>query len=167
MDARSRCRWVRVLAVAGAVLMTAPAAAQPGDYGLQEDSLDLAADGVPLPVERLQTTCDPFGLRVVRDSAELRTVERFRGCDASAFPALGRELYVHVRLGGDCHAQFDVQAWRSPARREYRVVMLTEYGYCRAGRFESWWIRLPPLPEGWTVAFTTRKRDGSPGPGGP
>jgi hypothetical protein len=137
-----------------AVLVAVPAVAQPGDYGLDEDSRGLAADAVPLPVERLETACDPFGLRVVRDSAELRTVERFRGCDASAFPALGRELYVHVRLSGDCHARFGVEAWRSESRREYRVVMLTESGYCRAGRFESWWVRLPPLPEGWTVGFT-------------
>lgn len=150
MAARCGWWWMWVLVVVVAV----PAAAQPGDYGLEEDSLGVAADAEPLPVQRLQTECDPFGLRVVRDTAELRTVERFRGCDASAFPALGRELYVHVRLSGDCHAQFGVEAWRSESRREYRVVMLSESGYCRAGRFESWWVRLPPLPEGWTVGFT-------------
>lgn len=159
MDTRSGWRLSWMLGAAAAVLMTVPAVGQPGDYGLEEDSLGVAADAVPLPVERLETACDPFGLRVVRDSAELSTVERFRGCDASAFPAPGRELYVHVRMGGDCHARFDVQAWRSEARREYRVVMVKRYGGCRAGKIESWWIRLPPLPEGWTVGFSTRRID--------
>jgi hypothetical protein len=148
-----------MLVVAGAMLASAPAAAQPGDYGLRADSLGLAADAVPLPVERLWTECDPLGLRVVRDSAELRAIERFRGCEPSAFAALGLDLYVHVLMGGDCHARFGVEAYRSDSRREYRVVMVTRFGGCRAGRTASWWVRLPPLPEGWTVAFTDHKMD--------
>lgn len=154
-----RWRRLRILAAAAAVLAAVPADAQPGDYGLEEDSLGLAADAVPLPVQRLWTECDPFGLRVVRDSAEHRTVERFRGCEMSAFPALGRELYAHVSMGGDCHARFGVEAYRSESRREYRVVMVTRYGGCRAGKREAWWIRLSPLPDGWTVAFTDRRLD--------
>jgi hypothetical protein len=145
--------------LAAAVLGAVPAGAQPRDGGLREDSLGVAADALPLPVQRLWTECDPIGLRVVRDSAELRTLERFRGCESSAFPALGLDLYVHVLMGGDCHARFGAEAYRSASRREYRVVMVTRFGGCRAGKMESWWVRLPPLPDGWTVAFTDRKLD--------
>lgn len=155
----ARIGWMRPWMLMAAVLAAAPAAAQPGDYGLDEDSLPVAEDAVPLPVQRLWTECDPLGLRVVRDSTELRAIERFRGCGAAEFPALGRDLYVHVRLMGDCHARFGVDAYRSESRREYRVEMTTRYGGCRAGKFESWWIRLPPLPQGWTVAFSTRRRE--------
>lgn len=139
------------------VLIAVPAAGQPGDYGLEEDSLGVAHDAVRLPVERMpEMECDPIGLRVLRDTADLRSIERFRGCGPSAFPALGRDLYVHVRMAGDCRAWFGVEAFRSESRREYRVVMVNRYGGCRAGRGESWWVRLPPLPGGWRVGFTTR-----------
>src|SRR5687768_8479245 len=158
MDARMRWRRLRILAAA-AVLAAVPADAQPGSYGLSADSLGLAGDAVPLPVERVRTECDPIGLRVARDTAELSKVQHFRGCEASEFPALGRDLYVHVLMGGDCGAQFGVEAYRSDSRREYRVVMVARFGGCRAGRTDSWWIRLPPLPEGWTVAFTNRGLD--------
>lgn len=153
MDAR--LRWILMLSVLTAV----PAAAQPGDHGLKEDSLGVAADAVRLPVERVWTECDPIGLRVARDTAEFRAIEHFRGCESSAFPALGRDLYVHVSMSGDCHARFGLEAYRSDSRREYRVVMITQYGGCRAARFDSWWIRLPPLPRGWTVGFTDRSVD--------
>lgn len=143
-----------------AMLLAVPAAAQPpGDYGMEADSLGLAADAQPLQVERLWTECDPLGLRVVRDTAELRVFAGRRGCDASAFPGLGEYLYVHVQMGSDCHARFGVEAYRSESRREYRVVMVTWPGGCRAGGFESYWIRLPPLPEGWVVRFTDEWRD--------
>ncbi|HEU0298326.1 MAG TPA: hypothetical protein VFR37_02705 [Longimicrobium sp.] len=148
-----------MLVAIAAVLAATPAAAQPGDYGLPEDSLGVAADAEPLPVQRVLTECDPSGLRVVRDSADLRAIERFRGWDASQFPALGRDLYVRVSMGGDCHARFGVDAYRSASRLEYRVVMVTEYGGCRAGRFFDGWYRLPPLPDGWTVAFSSEKVD--------
>lgn len=159
MDERGGWRRIWMPMAAAAALAAAPADAQPGDYGLRQDSLEVAADAEPLPVQRVLTECDPFGLRVVRDSAELRDIERFHGCGASQFPALGRELYVHVQMGGDCHARFDVEAHRSDSRREYRVVMVTRYGGCRAGGFFSGWYRLPPLPEGWTVAFSRRRID--------
>ena len=146
-------RWMMMVAV----LAAAPVAGQPGDYGLREDSLGVADDAVPLATERVATECDPIGLRVVRDSAELRAIERWPDCRASEFPALGRELYAHVVMMGDCHARFGVEAYRSDSRREYRVVMVKRYGGCRAGKIESWWMRLPPLPEGWSVAFTTRR----------
>jgi hypothetical protein len=149
--------WMWIAATA--MLVAGPAAAQPGDYGVREDSLPVAEDAVPLSVARVWTECNPIGLRVVRDSAELRALERFRGCGASEFPVLGRDLYVHVRLLGDCHARFGVEAYRSESRREYRIVMVKRYGGCRAGRMESWWVRLPSLPRGWTVAFTSRRID--------
>jgi hypothetical protein len=148
-------RWM----LATAVLVAVPAAAQPGDRGLYVDSLGVAADAVPLPVERVQVACDPTGLRVVRDTAELRAIERFPGCEATAFPELGRNLYVHVLMGGDCHARFGVEAYRSESRREYRVVMVTRFGRCRSGKMETRWVRLPPLPHGWTVAFSESKMD--------
>jgi hypothetical protein len=159
MDERGGWRRIWMLVAAAVVLTAAPAGAQPGDYGLRQDSLEVAADAEPLPVQRVWTECDPSGLRVVRDSAELRAIERFRGCGASQFPAVGRELYVHVSFGGDCHARFGVEAHRSDSRREYRVVMVTRYGGCRAGRSFSGWYRLPPLPDGWTVAFSRRRID--------
>ena len=159
MNARTRWRRLRILAAAAALPTAVPADAQPGSYGLAADSLGVAADAVPLPVERLWTECDPIGLRVVRDAAELRAIEHVRGCGASEFPALGLDLYVHVLMGGDCHARFGVEAFRSDSRREYRVVMVKRFGGCRAGKMESWWVRLPPLPQGWTVAFTTRSID--------
>lgn len=159
MDERGGWRRLRMLIVFVVTLGAVPAAAQPGDYGLAEDSLEVAADAEPLSAQRVWTECDPIGLRVVRDTADLRAIGRFRGCDASQFPALGRDLYVHVRIGGDCHARFGVEAYRSPSRLEYRVVMVTEYGGCRAGGFFDAWYRLPPLPQGWTVAFSRRSID--------
>lgn len=147
-------------ALAAVVLTAAPAGAQPGDYGLTADSLGLAADAEPLQVDSADTACDPLGLRVVRDSADARAMERFRDCGPGAFPSLGRRLYAHVVLGGDCHATHQVHAYRSAARREYRIVMTTWYGGCRSARFGSRWITLPPLPEGWTVAFTELKAEG-------
>jgi hypothetical protein len=154
MDAQTRWCRLRILAAASAVLAAVPADAQPGDDGLREDSLGVAADAVPLPRQRAWTDCDPIGLRVVRDVADLRAIERFPGCGPSAFAALGRDLYVHVVLRGDCHAAHEVHAYRSAARREYRIVVTTWDGGCRAARSRSHWMTLPPLPEGWTVAFT-------------
>jgi hypothetical protein len=159
MDERGGWRHLRMLVAAAAVLVVVPASAQTSDYGLREDSLGVAADAERLPVQRVPTECDPFGLRVVRDSVELRGIERFHGCDASQFPALGRDLYVHVQMGGDCHTRFGVRAYRSDSRREYRVLMVARPGGCRAGGFFSGWYRLPPLPEGWTVAFSRKRID--------
>lgn len=154
-----------MLAVAGVVLVSAPAAAQPGDYGLQADSLGIAADAVPLPVQRAWTVeCGPSRLTVVRDSMDMRRFRHRAGCEPSAFPELGRDLYVHVLMGGDCHARFGVEAYRSQSRREYRVVMVTRFGGCRSGKMETGWVRLPPLPDGWTVAFTDRRLDADDAP---
>lgn len=147
-------------ALAAVMIAAVPAAAQPGeDDRWRPDSLGMAADAVPLPVETLELGCRAIGLRVVRDSADARAIGRYRGCDPSRFPALGRDLYVHVVMGGDCHARFEVHAFESDARREYRVLMVKRYGGCRAGGFYQRWIRLPPLPPGWTVAFTERGID--------
>jgi hypothetical protein len=154
MDTRPG-RLSRMLLVAGAVLVSVPAAAQPRDLGLRPDSLGIPADAVPLPVERVQAACDPMGLRVVRDTAELGAIERFPGCEAPEFPALGRDLYVHLVMAGNCGGRDRVEAYRSAARREYRLVLVSHHGGCRSLRVEEYWVRLPPLPDGWTVGFTS------------
>ncbi|WP_420129664.1 hypothetical protein [Longimicrobium sp.] len=160
MDTHTGRGWPwACLAILAALLAAVPAAAQPGDYGRRADSLEIATDAEPLPADSADTACDPFGMRVVRDSADARALEGFRGCGPGAFPSLGRRLYVHVRLGGDCHASHDVHAYRSAARREYRIAVTTWYGGCRAAHYGSRWITLPPLPDGWTVAFTEVKGD--------
>ena len=146
--------------IAAAVLCAVPAGAQPDWYSRwRPDSLELAADAVPLPLETLSTDCDPPGNQVVRDSADAAEIRRFRGCDPSPFPGLGHQLYVRLSMMGDCHARHSVDAFRSDSRREYRILMVDRYGGCRAGRGEKRWIRLPPLPDGWTVAFTERRID--------
>ena len=163
MDERGGWRgWrMRIAVVAAAVLGAAPAGAQPDWYNRwRPDSLELAGDAVPLPLDTLLTDCDPPGNQVVRDSADAAEIQRFRGCEPSAFPGLGRELYVRVVMMGDCHARHTVDAFRSDSRREYRILMVDRYGGCRSGRFTRQWIRLPPLPDGWTVAFTERRIDG-------
>jgi hypothetical protein len=162
MNERGGWRRLRMLAVgvAAAVLLAVPAGAQPNWYERwRPDSLELAADAVLLPLATVFTDCDPPGNQVVRDSADAVEIRHFRGCHPSTFPGLGRELYIRVVMMGDCHARHSVEAWRSDSRREYRIVMVDRYGGCRAGRIETRWIRLPPLPDGWTVAFTERRID--------
>jgi hypothetical protein len=61
----------------------------------------------------------------------------------------------HVAASGNCGGRDRVEANRSGARREYRIVLFTCYGGCRAIRLQEHWVRLPPQPEGWTVAFTS------------
>jgi hypothetical protein len=152
-------RALRML-VALAVLCAAPAGAQPDWYNRwRPDSLELAPDAVPLPLATVLADCDPPGTQVVRDSADAAELRRFSGCDPFPFPTLGRELYVRVLMMGDCHARHSVDAFRSDSRREYRILIVDRYGGCRAGRMEARWIRLPPLPRGWTVAFTERGID--------
>ncbi|WP_420129663.1 hypothetical protein [Longimicrobium sp.] len=148
----------------GAMLVSAPAAAQPRDLGLRADTLGIPADTVRLPVERVNVACNPIGVRVVRDTADLRAVERFPGCEAAEFPALGRDLYVHLVMAGNCGGRDRVDAYRSTARREYRLVLVAYHHGCRGLRVEEYWVRLPPLPEGWTVGFTviTRRRPEEP-----
>lgn len=149
-----------MLIAAGGVLCAAPAGAQPDWYRRwQPDSLELAPDAVPIPLAIVETDCDPPGNQVVRDSADAAEIRRFRGCDPLPFPGLGRDLYVRVVMMGDCHARHSVDAFRSDSRREYRILIVDRYGGCRAGGMEERWIRLPPLPEGWTVAFTERRID--------
>ncbi len=143
-----------------AVLCAAPAGAQPDWYRRwQPDSLELAPDAVPIPLADVGTDCDPPGNQVLRDSADAAEIRRFSGCDPLPFPGLGRDLYVRVVMMGDCHARHSVDAFRSNSRREYRILIVDRYGGCRAGRSEERWIRLPPLPVGWTVAFTERRID--------
>jgi hypothetical protein len=156
-----RGRRLGVLAAgAAAVLCAAPAGAQPDWYRRwRPDSLELARDAVPIPLTVVRTDCDPPGTQVVRDSADAAEIRRFSGCDPFPFPGLGRALYVRVVMMGDCHARHSVDAFRSDSRREYRILIVDRYGGCRAGRMEEQWIRLPPLPEGWTVAFTERRID--------
>ena len=140
--------------------VAAPAGAQPDWYTRwRPDSLELARDAVPIPLAAVWTDCDPPGTQVVRDSADAAEIRRFSGCDPLPFPALGRELYVRVVMMGDCHARHSVDAFRSDSRREYRILVVDRYGGCRAGRIREQWYRLPPLPEGWTVAFTERRID--------
>ena len=145
-----------MLAIAFGMAIAAPAAAQPLYDDLREDSLPLAGDAERLPHELHRTECSPIGLRVVRDTAELRVIQRFPRCTPDQFPGVGRDLYVHVMMGGDCHARMWAEAFRSESRREYRVVLMKHFGGCRAGKSVEYWLRLPPLPDGWTVAFTTR-----------
>jgi len=149
--------WVAGITVVIAALWAEPGWTQPPVERWQVDSLGVAADAEPLPVDSVSTECAPIWLQVVRDTADATEIGRFRGCGDSAFPALGRELYVHVVQLGDCHARHEVRASRSESRREYRIEMITWYGGCRSGRVKAHWIRLPPLPEGWTVAFTDRR----------
>lgn len=152
----------RMLVALAAVLVGTPADAQPDWYGRwRPDSLELAWDAVPIPLAAVAADCDPPGNQVVRDSADAAEIRHFRGCDPFPFPGLGRELYVRVVMMGDCHARHSVNAFRSDSRREYRILVVDRYGGCRAGRIEERWIRLPPLPEGWSVAFTERGIDDS------
>jgi hypothetical protein len=149
-----------VVAGVAAVLCAAPAGAQPDWYTRwRPDSLELATDAVPIPLEEVSADCDPPGTQVVRDSADAAEIRRFRGCDPFPLPGVGRELYVRLLMMGDCHARHSVDAFRSDSRREYRILIVDRYGGCRAGRIEEQWIRLPPLPQGWTVAFTERRID--------
>lgn len=158
MGERRGRTWGRVL-VAAAMSAAVPAGAQPGelDLGLDRDTLGVAADAVPLEMERLELQCHPPGLRVIRDAAEYRAIRDHVGCGASGFPEIGRALYVHVEMGGDCRARHRVRAFRSDSRREFRVVMASRQGGSRAACTERYWLRLPPLPEGWTVGFTGRR----------
>lgn len=160
MNERGGC-WSAILAAGvAALLCTAPAGAQPDWYRRwRPDSLELARDAVPIPLAVVAAECDPPGNQVVRDSADAAEIRRFRGCDPFPFPGLGRELYVRVVMTGDCHAWHTVDAFRSDSRREYRILIVDRYGGCRSARTEERWLRLPPLPRGWTVAFTERRID--------
>lgn len=152
--------WRLLVVGVAAVLCAAPAGAQPDRYDRwRPDSLELARDAVPIPLAEVDADCDPPGNQVLRDSADAAEIRRFSGCDPLPFPGLGRDLYVRVVMMGDCHARHSVDAFRSDSRREYRILMVNRYGGCRAGRSEERWIRLPPLPQGWTVAFTKRAID--------
>jgi hypothetical protein len=158
MNERGGLRLALVLALTA--LCAAPAEAQPDWYRRwRPDSLELARDAVPIPLAEVGKDCDPPGNQVVRDSADAAEIRHFRGCDPFPFPGLGRELYVRVGMMGDCHALHTIDAFRSDSRREYRILIVDRYGGCRAGRTEERWIRLPPLPRGWTVAFTERRID--------
>lgn len=160
MNERDGRRLGVLVAAVAAVLCAAPAGAQPDWYNRwRPDSLELAPDAVPIRLAVVVAECDPPGTQVVRDSADAAEIRRFRGCDPFPLPGLGRELYVRVVMMGDCHARHSVDAFRSDSRREYRILVVDRYGGCRAGRAEERWIRLPPLPEGWTVAFTERRID--------
>ena len=160
MNERGGCRLAVLAAGVAAVLCAAPAGAQPDWYERwRPDSLELAPDAVPIPLAAVSADCDPPGNQVVRDSADAAEIRPFRGCDPFPFPGVGRELYVRVVMMGDCHARHSVDAFRSDSRREYRILMVHRYGGCRAGGIEERWVRLPPLPEGWTVAFTERRID--------
>lgn len=166
MTHRRLCVAASVLAAL--LLAAAPAAAQP-DYGREwkPDSLGFADDTVRLPVEPVLALdrCQPYGLRVVAAPADAAPFRRFRGCADADFSALEDRLLVRVRIGGDCHARFGVAAFRSERRREYRVALIRRYGGCRAGGWHDGWYALPPLPPGWTVAFTdVRVERGDPWP---
>lgn len=117
------------------------------------DSLDVASDAVPIAADWAWIDCDPGPVRVLRDRVDAEAIPSAAGCDPSVFPALGRDLYVRV-VPGFCDARYDVQAYRSELRREYRVVRMHQSRACKARGGGPRWYRLPPLPDGWTVVFT-------------
>lgn len=142
-----------------AVLAAAPAvrAQPPGAVtSVGFDSLGLASDAEPLPARRLRGmgNCGAYPNVVVADTADLRRLRAYGPCAAAPFPELPGRTLVGVSVMGDCHTWYRLSAFRSEHRREYRVRLQRRYGGCRAGGSADAWLELPPLPPGWTVAFT-------------
>lgn len=125
------------------------------------DSLGLAADAEPLPARRLRGmgNCGAYPAVVVADTADLRRLRAFAPCAAAPLPEMPGRTLVGVAVTGDCHTWYRLDAFRSESRREYRVRLQRRYGGCRAGGFAHAWLELPPLPRGWTVAFTDERSD--------
>lgn len=157
---------LRILGTVTFALLAAapPVRAQPPGAlaSVRFDSLGLAPDAEPLPSRRLRGMgrCGAIGNVVVRDSADLGRLRTLPQCAAAPLPELPGRTLAGVSVIGDCHTWFRVDAFRSEARREYRVRLQRRYGGCRAGGFADAWLELPPLPAGWTVAFTEERVEG-------
>ncbi|HEU4454025.1 MAG TPA: hypothetical protein VFR81_13240 [Longimicrobium sp.] len=154
-----RVGWM-MIGIALAASMAGGAAAQTTDWGLRPDSAGLSADTVRLPVSFVAfRECEVIGYRVVQDSAAVRRMRQWPQCRTMDFGDVEGRTVVGIPLAGDCHARFGIAAFRSEERREYRLLVTTYYGGCRAGRGEYRWIALPRLPAGWTIGFSERRVD--------
>ncbi|HEU4558163.1 MAG TPA: hypothetical protein VFS20_09950, partial [Longimicrobium sp.] len=87
-------------------------------------------------------------------TADLRRLRRLGTCAAAPLPDPAGRTLVGVPVRGDCHTWYRLDAYRSESRREYRVRLQMRGGGCRAAGHADAWLELPPLPPGWTVAFT-------------
>jgi len=155
-----RAGWMVIGLAAAASAAAGGAGAQERDWGLRADSAGLPRDTVRLPISFVSSAeCGVVGYRVVQDSADVRHMRRWPQCAKMSFGDVEGRTVVGVPLHGDCHARYGIGAFRSEARREYRVLVTTYDGGCRAGRGEYRWIALPRLPAGWTVSFSERRVD--------
>jgi hypothetical protein len=144
------------------LLAFAPAAgAQPGDRfpTVDFDTLGLPPDAEPLSSRRLRGmgNCGTYPNVVVANTADLRRLRMFPQCADAPLPEPVGRMMVGVSVMGDCHTWYRLDAFRSESRREYRVRLQRRYGGCRAGGYADAWLELPPLPPGWTVAFTEER----------
>lgn len=153
-----RAGWMGIGLAAVASVAGGGAGAQSWDPGLRADSAGLAADTVRLPVSFVSSDeCGVVDYRVVRDSATVRRLRQWPQCTTMDFGDVEGRTVVGVPLFGDCHAMHGIRAFRSEERREYRVLVTTYYGGCRAGRGEYRWVAIPRLPAGWTVGFSEKR----------
>lgn len=147
-------RWMAL----GLVLAAAPAAARAQEplEGVWPDSLGVAADAVPLPMEGLDGMgrCGIVGHAVVADLAALAGLRMYPQCRDIAIASLDGRTLVGLALYGDCNGFFRLEALRSESRREFRVRVWRLGGECRGGFWRDVWVSLPALPEGWSVRFT-------------
>jgi hypothetical protein len=146
-----------------AVLAAAPAVrAQPladAIPAINFDTLGLAADAEPLAHRRLRGMgrCGAFSNAVVANAAQVERLRMLPQCATVPLPDPAGRTLVAVSVMGDCHTWYRLDAFRSESRREYRVRLQRRYGGCRAGGLADAWLELPPLPPGWTVAFTEER----------
>jgi hypothetical protein len=155
-------RWFPVGLSLSMAMLLAPgsAAAQKYDHGQRPDSAGIPADTVRLATHEVDLgECDVIGYRVVVDSAMVKHLWQYPQCKLADFGDVYGRTLVQIPLMGDCHSTFRIDAWRSEARREYRVHVIGYYGGCRAGLYEKRWLVLPKLPPGWRVAFSEGRGD--------
>lgn len=153
-----RMRGLVAVLGAGIIVSARPATAQE----IKPDSAGIPADTVRLRTTRVPglDRCDPWEFRVVDDTAEAARLREQPGCRDADLGSLADRTLVGMPLGGDCLARYRVDAWRSEARREYRILATTWYGGCRAVGRGYFWIALPKLPPGWRVSATQQGLDG-------